>query len=129
MCPLNTGKFDRLTNRIIACAREVHQHLGPGLSEPSYEQCLVYELRMTGIGFARQRPVSVRYKRIQLNCDYHIDLLIEEKMIVEIKCVEEIFASHKARLLSFMKLSEITCGLLINFNVKVLRDGIYRCVL
>jgi GxxExxY protein len=129
MSPLTNSKFDRLTNRIIACAREVHQHLGPGLCEASYEQCLVYELRMIGIRFARQRPVLVRYKRIQLNCDYHIDLLIEEKLIVEIKCVEEIFTSHKAQLLSFMKLCEINCGLLINFNVKVLRDGIYRCVL
>ena len=122
-------EFDELSNPVIGCAIEVHRELGPGLLESTYEQCLAHELRLTGISFQLQRPQPVEYKGIQLDCGYRIDLLIEDQLIIELKAVEEIKGIHQAQLLTYMRLAGIKTGLLINFNVTKLKDGIKRYVL
>ena len=122
-------KFDELSNRVIGCAIEVHRELGPGLLESTYEQCLAHELGLSGISFQLQHPQPVEYKGIRLDCGYRIDLLIENALIVELKAVAEIKGIHEAQLLTYMKLSGIKTGLLINYNVNKLKDGIKRFVL
>ncbi len=122
-------EFDDLSNRVIGCAIEVHRHPGPGLLESTYENCLAYELNLKAVKFKRQHPLPVFYKDIQLDCGYRIDLLVENDLIVELKSVEELKAIHEAQLLTYMKLSCIKKGLLLNFNVKKLKDGIRRFVL
>ena len=120
--------FDELSNRVIGCALEVHRELGPGLLESTYEQCLAHEFSLNGIVFQVQHPQPVRYKGIQLDCGYRIDLLVENSLIVELKCVEEIKGIHRAQLLTYLKLAGVKVGLLINFNVPKLKDGIQRFV-
>jgi len=122
-------KFDDLSHSVIGCALEVHSHLGPGLLESTYEQCLAHELTMNGILFKIQQPLPVIYKDIRLDCGYRIDLLIENKLIVELKSVEELKGIHEAQLLTYMKLANISIGLIINFNVRRLKEGIKRYVL
>ena len=122
-------EFDQLSNRIIGCALEVHRALGPGLMESTYEQCLAHELSQSGIPFKLQWPLPVKYKGIKLDCGYRIDLFVEDKLIVELKSVDTIAAIHKAQLLTYMKLSEVKVGLIINFNVEILKNGIKRFVL
>ncbi|MEA3241728.1 MAG: GxxExxY protein [Pseudomonadota bacterium] len=122
-------KFDDLSHSVIGCALEVHSHLGPGLLESTYEQCLAHELTMNGILFKIQQPLPVIYKDIRLDCGYRIDLLIENKLIVELKSVEELKGIHEAQLLTYMKLANIGIGLIINFNVLRLKEGIKRYVL
>jgi GxxExxY protein len=122
-------EFDKLSNRVIGCAIEVHRVLGPGLLESTYEQCLAHELTLNEIAFRQQWPLPVEYKEVRLDCGYRIDLLVEDALIVELKCVEQIGGIHHAQLLTYMKLTRIGTGLLINFNVKRLRDGIRRFVL
>jgi GxxExxY protein len=122
-------EFDDLSNRVIGCALEVHRSLGPGLLESTYEQCLAHELKTNGIEFKRQHPLPVNYKEIRLDCGYRVDLLINNKLIVELKTAEKILPIHQAQLLTYMELSNVAVGLLINFNVKYLRDGIKRMVL
>lgn len=117
---------DPLTEKVIGCAIEVHRGLGPGLLESAYEQCLAYELSTNGIEFKLQQPIPVEYKNIRLECGYRIDLFIEDRMILELKAVEQISNIHKAQLLTYMKLAKIDTGLLINFNVTKLIDGIKR---
>ena len=122
-------KFDELSNRVLGCAIEVHRELGPGLLESTYEQCLAHELKLNGIGFHLQHPLPVEYKDVRLNCGYRIDLLVEEALILELKSVEEVKGIHEAQLLTYMRLAGIKTGLLINFNVTKLKDGIKRFVL
>ena len=122
-------EFDDLSNRVIGCAIEVHRELGPGLLESTYEQCLARELSLNGISFQLQHPQSVEYKGIQLDCGYRIDMLIENKLIIELKAVEKIKGIHEAQLLTCMKLAGIKTGLLMNLNVTKLKDGIKRYVL
>jgi GxxExxY protein len=122
-------EFDELSNRVICCAIEVHRSLGPGLLESTYEQCLAHELTLRGVGFRLQFPLPVRYKGVLLDCGYRVDVLVEEKLILELKSVEELKGIHEAQLLTYMKLAGIPTGLLINFNVRKLRDGIKRFVL
>jgi GxxExxY protein len=122
-------KFDALSNKVIGCALEVHRELGPGLLESTYEHCLAHELNLNGIGFKLQHPQPVKYKGIRLDCGYRVDMLIEDKMIIELKSVDSIKSIHEAQLLTYMKLSRIKTGLLMNFNVRRLRDGIKRFVL
>ena len=122
-------KFDDLSYAVIGCALEVHKLLGPGLLESTYEQCLAHELTMNGILFKLQQPLPVIYKDIKLDCGYRIDLLIENKLIVELKSVEAVKAIHEAQLLTYMKLANISIGLMINFNVQNLKEGIKRYVL
>ena len=120
---------DPLTERIIGFAIEVHRQLGPGLLESAYEECLCYELRQSGIGFRRQVPLPVVYKAVRLDCGYRIDILVEEKVILELKTAERLIPVHEAQLLTYLKLSGLRTGLLLNFNSPVLRDGVRRMVL
>ena len=122
-------KFDELSNRVIGCAIEVHRALGPGLLESTYEQCLAHELKITAIPFKLQWPVPVVYKEIHLDCGYRLDILVDDTLIVDLKSVEQVTGIHEAQLLTYMKLAGIKTGLLINFNVQWLRDGIKRFVL
>ncbi len=122
-------KFDELSNRVIGCAINVHRFLGPGLLESAYEQCLAHELSINNINFELQYPLPVKYKNIKIDCAYRIDILVENKLIIELKSVETILEIHKAQLLTYMKLADINLGLLINFNVKMLKEGIKRFVL
>ncbi len=122
-------EFDDLSNRVIGCALSVHRALGPGLLESAYEQCLAHELSLNGIKFKLQHPLPVEYKGCRLDCGYRIDLLIEEQLILELKSIEQIKGIHEAQLLTYMRLARIRTGLLINFNVVRLKDGIKRFVL
>ncbi len=122
-------QFDELSNRVIGCALEVHRQLGPGLLESTYEQCLAHELKLNGIRFRLQHPQTVVYKGTRLDCGYRVDLLIEDKLIVELKSVEQIKGIHEAQLLTYMKLAGVKTGLLMNFNVTKLKSGIKRFVL
>jgi GxxExxY protein len=119
---------DELTEKIIGCAIEVHRHLGPGLLENAYEECLCRELALQGIGFERQVSLPVEYKGVKLDCGYRMDLVIEGKAVVEIKTVEKLVPLHEAQLLTYLKLSGLRVGLLLNFNTPVLRSGIRRLV-
>ena len=119
-------KKDPFTGKVIGCAIEVHRVLGPGLLESTYQQCLARELHLNGIAFKLEHPLPVEYKEVRLDCGYRIDILVENRLIIELKAVEEIKGIHKAQLLTYMKLSDLNTGLLINFNVKRLKDGIQR---
>ena len=116
-------EFDELSNRVIGCAIEVHRTLGPGLLESAYEQCLARELALAGISFEVQVPLPVEYKGVRLDCGYRVDLLVEKKLIVELKVVEKFLPIHIAQILTYMKLARVSVGLLINFNVKLLKEG------
>jgi GxxExxY protein len=122
-------EFDELSNKVIGCAIEVHRNLGPGLLESTYEQCLAHEFKIEGMPFKLQHPLPVEYKGIKLDCGYRIDLLVANSLIVELKSVENVLPIHQAQLLTYMKLSGIKIGLLMNFNVKYMKDGIKRMVL
>jgi GxxExxY protein len=122
-------EFDKLSNRVIGCAIEVHRVLGPGLLESTYEQCLAHELSQNGIEFKLQHPLPVEYKGVRLDCGYRIDVFVEDTLVLELKSVEEIKGIHEAQLLTYMKLAGAKTGLLINFNAIRLKDGIRRFVL
>ena len=122
-------EFDTLSNQVIGCAIEVHRVLGPGLLESTYEQCLAHELAQAGIDFKIQQAFPVQYKGIRLDCGYRVDVLVQDKLILELKSVDAILGIHQAQLLTYMKLSGIKIGLLINFNVSRLKAGISRLVL
>ena len=119
-------QINEITERIIGCAIEVHKSLGPGLLESAYEECLAHELVLAGLNFERQKPVPVVYKDIKLECGYRIDLLVENSVIVELKSVECINPVHEAQILTYMKFANKSIGLLINFNVLTLVQGIKR---
>src|ERR1700720_752104 len=120
---------DLLTEKIIGFAIEVHRHLGPGLLESAYEECLCYELTQSGLVFRRQVPLPVVYKGVHLDCGYRLDLVIEKQVILELKTVERLMPIHDAQLLTYMKLSGIPTGLLLNFNTAILKDGLRRLML
>ena len=120
---------DLLTHNIIGAAIEVHKGLGPGLLVSAYESCLSYELRLRGLNVKTQHPLPVFYKDVMLDCGYRLDLVIEDQVIVEIKSVKELAGIHEAQLLSYLGLSEFRRGLLINFNVKMLKNGIKRMII
>jgi GxxExxY protein len=115
-----------ITSRIIACAIEVHKTLGPGLLESVYETCFAFELIKSGFRVERQKPLPVFYKGIVIDEGFRLDLLVEEKVIIELKCVEKILPIHEAQIYTYLKLTGIKVGLLINFNTKLLKDGITR---
>lgn len=123
------GNINDLTYKIIGCAFKVHSTLGPGLLESTYEHCLAYELVLNGIVFERQAGLPVVYQNSKLDSGYRIDLLVENKVILELKSVDQIAPIHKAQLLTYMKLSGKKIGLLINFNVIDLKEGIIRMIL
>jgi GxxExxY protein len=118
-----------LTRRVIGLAIDVHRHLGPGLLESAYEQCLCYELEQAGIAHARQVALPLVYKTVRLECGYRMDIVVQLDLVLEIKSVELILPIHKAQLLTYLRLSGRSLGLLINFNSVVLKDGLCRMVL
>lgn len=122
-------EFDELSGKVIGCALEVHKQLGPGLLESAYQRCLSYELLSSGLHHHVERELPIDYKGTNLDCGYRIDLLVEDELIVEIKAVERLSRIHEAQILTYLKLAEIKTGLLINFNVPLLKDGIKRFVL
>lgn len=122
-------KYQELTHKIIGCAMEVHKLLGPGLLESAYEECLVYELINAGLLIERQKVVPVIYKEIKLECGYRIDILVENTVVVELKTVEAFNDVHEAQVLTYMKFAMKPVGLLINFNVVLLKNGIKRYVM
>ncbi len=119
---------DPLTEKIIGLAIEVHRGLGPGLLESAYEECLCYELDKAGIAFRRQVPLPVVYKEVKLDCGYRMDVVAANAVILELKTVEKLLPIHTAQLLTYLKLSGLRTGLLLNFNAAVLKDGIKRLV-
>jgi GxxExxY protein len=121
-------RLDQITRRIIGAAIEVHRALGPGLLESAYEACLAFELVHAGFNVERQKPLPVVYKEVKLDCGYRLDLLVDDTVVVEIKAVDEIVPIHKAQLLSYLRLLDKRVGLLINFHVRVLKDGVTRVV-
>jgi GxxExxY protein len=121
--------FSELSHQVIGCAIEVHRTLGPGLLESTYEQCFAHELKLQGIAFVLQHPLPVEYKGLRLDCGYRVDILVNNQMILELKSVERLLGIHEAQLLTYMKLAGIRHGLLINFNVKCLKDGLKSFVL
>ena len=120
---------DPLTHKVIGCAIAVHRHLGPGLLESAYEMCLAYELVQAGLSVERQLELPVVYKEVRLDCGYRVDLIVEKQLLIELKAVSDLLPVHEAQLLTYMKLTGISKGLLLNFNVPVLKDGIKRMVL
>jgi GxxExxY protein len=121
-------EFDKLSNIVIGKAIEVHRHLGPGLLESAYEECLAYELENSGLELIRQQAVPIIYKEIKLDKGYRIDILVNNTLIIEIKSVEVLTDVHEAQILTYMKFAQKKTGLLINFNVKMLKQGLKRYV-
>jgi GxxExxY protein len=120
--------INRLSNKIIGAAIEVHKTLGPGLLESAYEECLSHELGLRGLSCERQKPLPVKYKGQQLDCGYRLDIVVDNAIILELKSCEKIEPIHRAQLLTYLKLSGLSLGLLLNFNANVMRDGIVRIV-
>ena len=123
-----TRRFDEVTSTIIGACIEIHRELGPGLLESTYEECLCYELSIQGVPFERQKSIPVTYKSVHLDCGYRIDLVVDRKVIVELKAVDALLPIHEAQLLTYLKLSNLSLGLLINFHVPVLKSGLKRIV-
>ena len=115
---------DPLTEEVIGAAITVHRVLGPGLLESAYEECLCHELNERGIDFKRQVALPVCYKKVKLDCGYRTDVVVDQSLIVEIKTIEKILPIHEAQLLTYLKLSGVRTGLIVNFNVPMLKDGI-----
>jgi GxxExxY protein len=121
-------RLDLLTEKIIGFGIDVHRALGPGLLESAYEECLCYELSEAGVGFTRQTHLPVAYKNVKLDCGYRMDILVDESVIVEVKTVTQLIPIHTAQLLSYLKMSGVRVGLLLNFHVPVLKTGLKRIV-
>ena len=119
---------NKLSEKIIGAAIEVHKALGPGLLESAYEECLCRELSLRAVPFERQVPLPVVYKDVKLDCGYIQDLVVDNRVIVELKAVEKLHEIHRAQLLSYLRLSDRWLGLLINFNVPILKSGVERVV-
>jgi GxxExxY protein len=117
-----------ISEKIVGAAIEVHKALGPGLLESAYQSCLAWELRKRGLSYEEQKPLGVVYREVQLDCGYRLDLMVEGKVIVEVKSVDRLVPIHRAQVLSYLRLAGCKLGLLINFNVTRLTDGIVRVV-
>ena len=126
---MDMDEIDELSHQIIGYAIEVHKHLGPGLLESAYQKCLAYEFSHAHILFELEKPIPVKYKDTILDCGFRADIIVNNSIILEIKAVEQLLPIHEAQLLTYMKLTQIRLGMLINFNVKLLRDGIKRMIL
>lgn len=126
---MDMASLNALTSKIIGAAIEVHRHLGPGLLESAYETCLAYELERLGLKVERQKALPLVYKEIQMDQGYRLDLLVEDQVVVELKVVEQLAPVHEAQILSYLKFSGCRVGLLINFNVKLLKQGIRRFIM
>ena len=122
------GSSRRRTHDIVGAAIEVHRRLGPGLLESAYETCLCRELYLRRIGFQQQVALPVQYRGLELECGYRLDLIVEGSVIIEVKAVGKVLPVHRAQVLTYLKLTNVRLGLLINFNVELLRSGIYRII-
>jgi GxxExxY protein len=122
-------EINKTTESIIGAAIEVHKHLGPGLLESAYEECLCHELSLRNIPFQRQVPLPVIYKGTKLDCGYRIDILVNDEVVVELKSIESIMPIHEAQALTYLKLGNWKVGLILNFNVPILVKGVKRLVL
>ena len=120
------GKYEDGSEQVIGALIDVHRALGPGLLESAYEACFCHELRLRGLAFERQRPVGITYKGLIIDCGYRVDVLVEGGILVELKAMERLLPLHAAQLLTYMKLSAVSTGLLVNFNVATLRQGLRR---
>jgi GxxExxY protein len=118
-----------LTSRVIGLGIEVHRHLGPGLLESAYEECLAHELTAAGLQFRRQAELPIIYKSVRLDCGYRMDLVVEDALILELESAEKILPLHEAQMPTYLRLSRIRYGLIMNFNTPVLKDGLRRIVL
>ncbi|HVJ85776.1 MAG TPA: GxxExxY protein [Caulifigura sp.] len=125
---MQRGQFDELSSQIISAAIEVHKALGPGLLESAYEQCLCRELELRGVPFVQQQQVPVEYKGVRLDCGYRLDLCVAGRIVVEVKSVSELLPIHEAQLLTYLRLTDFSLGLMLNFNVPLMKDGIRRIV-
>jgi len=123
-----TQRENQVTDEVIRCAIEIHRELGPGLLESAYEECLCYELSKAGLAFRRQLRLHLRYKDVSLDCGYVLDLLVEDLVVIELKCVEKLLPIHEAQLLTYLKLTGARVGLLLNFHETLLKHGISRLV-
>jgi len=121
-------RLNHLSNLIIGAALEVHREVGPGMLESAYEACLAFELSRRGLGFEKQKPLPLQYKSMRLGCGFRLDLLVEKLIVVEVKAVERIDRIHRSQLLHYLKQMRLNLGLLINFNVRLLEDGVQRIV-
>ena len=121
-------QLNGLSHQVIGCAMKVHTALGPGLLESAYEECLACEFGKSGLRFERQKPMPLVYEEVKLECGYRIDLLVESQLVVEVKAVSALMEIHTAQVLTYLKLSGCKLGLLINFHVAHLRDGIKRLI-
>ena len=121
-------EINDITGEIIGCCIEIHKELGPGLLESAYEECLAYELNNADLFFERQKPIPVRYKEIHIEYGYRMDFVVENQVIIELKSVEAINTVHTAQVLTYMRFAEMNAGLLINFNVSILKNGIKRFI-
>lgn len=121
-------KLNELSEKIIGCSIEIHKQLGPGLLESAYRECLYYELTLAGLRVKREVPMPVVYKEVKLDHGYRMDLLVNDLIVIEIKTVDHILDVHKAQLLTYLKLGDYKLGLLINFQVSLLKEGIKRIV-
>lgn len=119
-------ELNKLSEKVIGCAIEVHRHLGPGLLESAYHKCLCKELELAGLQYASEVDIPISYKGLQLDCGYRADIIVEEAIILELKSVSRFEDVHMAQALSYLKLTNLPLGLLINFNVQLLKDGIKR---
>lgn len=119
---------NQLSNKIVGLGIEVHRALGPGLLESAYHECLYYKIKQAGFHVVKESPMPLVYEEVKLNCGYRIDLLVENKFVIEIKSVEALNEVHLAQTLTYMKLGEFKLGLLMNFNVALLKNGIKRVV-
>jgi GxxExxY protein len=119
---------NEISDQIIGCSIQVHRELGPGLLESSYEECLYFELIQAGLLVEKQKPLPLVYKEVKLECGYRLDLVVENKVIIEVKAVEALNEVHMAQILTYLKLSKCRLGLLMNFNVALMKDGIKRVV-
>lgn len=124
-----SADIDKITAVVIGAAIEVHRTVGPGLLESAYSQCLCRELQLRGVSFERERPLPLEYKQLRLGCGYRLDLLVSNCVVVEVKAVEALSPVHEAQLLTYMRLGGWHTGLLINFDVPVLKQGIRRKIL
>jgi GxxExxY protein len=120
--------INELSNKIIGAAIEVHKPLGPGLLESAYEECMCHELTLRSLTYERQKPLPIVFKRKKLDCGYRLDIVVEKAIVLELKSCQKIEPIHKAQLLTYLKLSGLHLGLLLNFNTALMRDGIIRIV-
>lgn len=126
---MTAAERDGLSQTVIGLAIEVHRELGPGLLESAYEECLSYELKAHNLEFARQVSLPVKYKSVELECGYRLDVVVENRLVIELKTVERLMPIHDAQLLTYLRLGGFKTGLILNFNAAVLKDGLKRLVL